>query len=99
MKKLILFISIVIYSASAYSQEVTREDYGNYILETDSYHINRFAEERYFLVQRILHLGNRKYRVAYWNPNTGKELMEIMMETNTMLWTLNNMERWKSKKN
>lgn len=74
MKKLILFISIVIYSASAYSQEVTREDYGNYILETDSYHINRFAEERYFLVQRILHLGNRKYRVAYWNPNTGQRI-------------------------
>ena len=74
MKKFILFISIIVYSTSAYSQEVTREDYENYILETDSYYINEFANDRYFLVQRILHLGNRKYRVAYWNPNTGKRI-------------------------
>ena len=78
MKNLHLYfilITSILGSNIIYSQvneNITYQDYNNFVLSVDKYKIGEFASERNFMVVKIYHEGNRQYLVTYRNIYNGK---------------------------
>lgn len=83
MKKLHLYFLLIISilgSNIIYSQvneNITYEDFNNFVLSSDKYEMEKFASERNQMVVKIYNEGNRQYLVTYRNTYNGKMIQGI----------------------
>jgi hypothetical protein len=95
MKRVLLFTLLI--SFIGYSQEITLNDYNNYVYQKDIDNISSFGISRGYVLTSVSSNG-RVYSVNFVNYNTGKELSTTYNYTNNPKINYNDFVNYETKR-